>query len=73
MGKLEEAHTNLVRAEKLLCGMPGINTADVRRLKADYQQRTTQEENGEPDFAGTVAMLEELDAAFRQFDNFAFG
>ena len=73
MGKLEEAHTNLTRAEELLRGMPGIDTADVRRLKADYQQRTTQEENGELEFAGTVTMLEELDAAFRQFDNFAFG
>ena len=73
MGKLEEAHTNLTRAEELLCGMPGIDTADVRRLKVDYQQRTTKEENGELEFAGTVAMLEELDAAFRQFDNFAFG
>ena len=73
MGKLEEAHTNLIRAEELLCGMPGIDTAEVRRLKVDYQQRTTKEENGELEFAGTVAMLEELDAAFRQFDNFAFG
>ena len=73
MGKLEEAHTNLSRAEELLCGMPGIDTADVRRLKVDYQQRTTKEENGELEFAETIAMLEELDAAFRQFDNFAFG
>ena len=73
MGKLEEAHTNLTRAEELLRGMPGIDTADVRRLKVDYQQRTTQEENGELEFAGTVTMLEELDADFRQFDNFAFG
>jgi separase len=73
MGKLEEAHANLVRAEELLRGMPGIDTADVRRLKVDYQQRTTRQENGELEFAGTVAMLEELDAAFRQFDNFAFG
>ena len=74
MGKLDEAHGNLVRAEELLCGMPGIDTADVRRLKADYQQRTTtQQENVEQEFAETVTMLEELDAAFRQFDNFAFG
>jgi separase len=73
MGKLEEAHANLARAEELLRGMPGIDTADVQRLKADYQQRTTQQEYGEQEFAGTVTMLEELDAAFRQFDNFAFG
>ena len=73
MGKLEEAHASLIRAEELLRGMPGIDTADVRRLKVDYQQRTTQEENGELEIAGTVTMLEELDAAFRQFDNFAFG
>ena len=73
MGKLDEAHTNLARAEELLRGMPGIDTADVWRLKIDYQQRTTQQENGELEFAGTVTMLEELDAAFRQFDNFAFG
>ena len=78
MGKLEEAHTNLARAEELLRGVPGIDTADVWRLKVDYQQRTTQQENaqqenGELEFAGTVTMLEELDAAFRQFDNFAFG
>ena len=73
MGKLEEAHTNLARAEELLRGMPGIDMADVRRLKVDYQQRTAQQEDGELEFAGTVTMLEELDAAFRQFDNFAFG
>jgi separase len=73
MGKLEEAHANLARAEELLRDMPGIDTADVRRLRADYRQRTTQQENGEQDFAETVTMLEELDAAFRQFDNFAFG
>lgn len=73
MGKLEDAHANLTRAEELLCGMPGIDTADVRRLKADYQQRTMQQESVEQEFSGTVIMLEELDAAFRQFDNFAFG
>ena len=73
MGKLEEACTNLTRAEALLRGMPGIDTADLRRLKVDYQQRTTQQEGGELEFAGTVTMLEELDAAFRQFDYFAFG
>ena len=73
MGKLEEAHTNLVKAEELLRGMPGIDTADVHRLKVDYQQRTTKQESGEVEFARTVTMLEELDAAFRQFDNFAFG
>lgn len=73
MGQLEAAHANLARAEELLRGLPGIDTADVRRLKADYQQRTTQQENVEPEFTGTVTMLEELDAAFRQFDNLAFG
>ena len=73
MGKFEEACTNLTRAEALLRGMPGIDTADLRRLNVDYQQRTTQQEGGELEFAGTVTMLEELDAAFRQFDNFAFG
>ena len=73
MGKLEEAHANLARAEELLRGMPGIDAADVRRLKADYQQRTTQQEIEELEFAGTVTMLEDLDAAFRQFDNLAFG
>ena len=73
MGKLEEAHANLARADELLRGMPGIDTAEIQRLKADYQERTTQQENGEQEFAGTVTMLEELDAAFRQFDNFAFG
>jgi len=73
MGQLEEAYANLARAEELLRGMPGIYTADVQRLKADYQQRTAPQENVEQEFSGTVTMLEELDAAFRQFDNLAFG
>ncbi|KAF8155999.1 cysteine peptidase C50 [Crassisporium funariophilum] len=73
MGHIEDAHEALARAEGLLQEMPGVDTADLRRLKADYHERVAEEEHAQDMFDETVTMLEELDAAFRQFDNLAFG
>ncbi|CAA7261156.1 unnamed protein product [Cyclocybe aegerita] len=77
MGNLEDARVNLTKATELLCDMPGIDTADIRRLKVEYNIRTATEEDEDEDpqqlFNETVQMLEELDVVFRQFDNTAFG
>ncbi|KAF8958159.1 peptidase family C50-domain-containing protein [Flammula alnicola] len=74
MGHMEEAQANLTKAAELLSDMPGIDTADIRRLRAEYNMRAVgEEEDMQQTFAETVSMLEELDTAFRQFDNLASG
>ena len=76
MNNLEDAWASISRAAELVCDSPGIDTADIRRLKAEYSARTSeddQEQGGNAAFEETVAMLEELDASFRQFDGLAFG
>lgn len=76
MNNLEGAWASISRAAELVCDSPGIDTAEIRRLKAEYNFRTSeneQEQGGTAAFEETVAMLEELDANFRQFDSVAFG
>ncbi|KAF8878488.1 peptidase family C50-domain-containing protein [Gymnopilus junonius] len=73
MGLLEDAQASLVKAAELLKDVPGIEAIDVNRLKAECEARNLEEQDVHQMFDETVAMLEELDAAFRQFDNLAFG
>jgi separase len=76
MNKLEDACASISRAVELVYDCPGIDAAVVRRLKAEYSARTSEErpeQGGAAAFEEIVAMLEELDASFRQFDSFAFG
>jgi hypothetical protein len=76
MNNLEDAWASISKAAELVCDSPGIDTAEIRRLKAEYSSRTEedeQEQGGAAAFEETVAMLEELDASFRQFDSLAFG
>jgi separase len=73
MARLEDAHSNLTRAADLLQGMPGLDAADIRRLKVEYRMKTSEDDVSTDLFEETVRMLEELDNAFQQFDCVAFG
>ncbi len=72
MARPQDAHINLTRAADLLQSMPGLDAADIFRLKVEYNLRTKGEVPIEP-FDKTLTMLDELDNAFRQFDYLAFG
>lgn len=67
-GKLEEAHDSLSRAGELLCNVPGIDTADVRRLRGNYNERIAEHENAQQLYEETINMLVELDHAFTHMD-----
>jgi hypothetical protein len=56
-----------------LQGMPGLDAADIRRLRLEYQTKTSESDEPMELFEETVRMLEELDSAFQQFDYVAFG
>jgi len=76
MKKFEDAWESISRAAELVCDCPGIDAAVVRKLKAEYNARTSEQElehGGAAAFEEIVAILEELDASFRQFDSLAFG
>jgi len=72
MARPEDAHINLTKAADLLQSMPGLDAADIFRLKVEYNLRTKGEVPIEP-FDETLTMLDELNNAFRQFDHLAFG
>ncbi|KAF9528394.1 peptidase family C50-domain-containing protein [Crepidotus variabilis] len=84
MGRLQEAREKVQQASVLVQDMPGLDQADVRRLKVELKVKNPnvngedeEEQSGEEDpkemFDETVAMLQELDEAFLQFDSLAFG
>lgn len=79
MGHLAEAQSSLTKASLILADIPGLETVEIRRLKVECNLRVKEDEEEDiPEdpqtiFTEMVAMLEDLDAAFRQFDNMAFG
>jgi separase len=73
LGKLEEAHECLEKASEILANNPGIGSADICRLRGDHSQRTANREDAQQMYVETTTMLEQLDAAFRNFDGLALG
>ncbi|KAH9478241.1 Separin [Psilocybe cubensis] len=78
MGHLQDAWETLMKASLIVKDVPGLETVEIRRLKVECDLRVNGEdavvaEDHQTEFNETVAMLEDLDAAFRQFDNLAFG
>ncbi|TFK73377.1 hypothetical protein BDN72DRAFT_956580 [Pluteus cervinus] len=72
-GMFEESHTNIAKAGALLSDVPGVDLAEIRRLWAAYNERTEQHQDAEQLYGETRGILAELDSAFKQFDNSAFG
>jgi separase len=73
MGRFEDAHSSLTKAGDGLQGMPGLDAADIRRLKMEYRMRTSEGDETTDLFEETMRMFEDLDNAFQQFDSVAFG
>jgi len=73
MGRLQEAHLSLMKATNLLQDMPGLDAADVLRLRLEYNMKVMEGHDPTELFDETMGMIEELDNAFRQFDCRAFG
>jgi len=64
MGRLKDAHSSLTRAGDLLQDMPGLDAADIRRLKMEYGLRTSEDHEPTEIFEETVKMFEELEMRF---------
>jgi separase len=73
MARLDDAHSSLTRAADFLQGMPGLDAADIHRLKVEYRMKTSEGDGPMELFEETVRMFEELDNAFQRFDYVAFG
>ena len=73
LGKLEEAHECLEKASEILANIPGIDSADICRLRGDHSQRTANHEDAQQMYVETTTILEQLDTAFRNFDGLALG
>ncbi|TFK38240.1 cysteine peptidase C50 [Crucibulum laeve] len=73
LGQLDEGYQNLLRAAELLHDIPGIDIADIYRLRAVYNERIAQNENAQKLYVDIINVLKDLDAAFRQLDGVAFG
>ena len=73
LGKLEEAHECLANASDILSNIPGVDSADVYRLRGDHSQRAANDEDAKQMYIETTTMLEEMDTVFRQFDGLALG
>ncbi|KAM6503193.1 cysteine peptidase C50 [Amanita muscaria] len=73
LGKLEGAHDCLAKASEILANIPGIDSADVFRLRGDHSQRAAKHEDAQQMYVETTTMLEELDNAFKLFDGLALG
>ncbi|PFH48873.1 hypothetical protein AMATHDRAFT_148907 [Amanita thiersii Skay4041] len=71
--KLEDAYQCLTDAGDILANNPGIDSADVCRLRGDHSQLTANHKDAHQMYVQTTAMLEELDCAFQQFDGLALG
>lgn len=71
MGTLDEAHASISKAGEIMCNIPGIDTANIRRISVELNSQGM----GETDvsFADVISMLDELDNSFHHFDNTAFG
>ena len=72
-GQLEASRESLTKASVLLRNVPGIDNADVRRLRGVYNERTAQPVDASELYEETINMIEELDQAFKNFDGLAFG
>jgi len=73
LGQLEKARTCLSRASALLADVPGLDKVEIHRLEAEVKAAQTDEETTQLMFDDSIKMLEDLDAAFRQFDSLALG
>lgn len=72
-GQLEASHDSLTKASEWLKNMPGIDNADVRRLRGVYNERTARPVDASQLYEETINMIDGLDQAFKNFDGLAFG
>lgn len=76
MGLMDDAQANLTKAAELVSDHPNIDAAEIRSIFVDLKTRLTEQEVDDDSqrlLDETVSILEELDGAFRQFDNLIFG
>ncbi|KAJ7775022.1 cysteine peptidase C50 [Mycena metata] len=66
--RLQEAHETLMQAAELLQKLPGKDTADIQRLRGDYNQLSAQDKDAQQLYEEATRMLEELDQTFGIFD-----
>jgi separase len=72
-GQLEASQESLMKASEILENVPGIDNADIRRLRGIYNERTAQPVDASELYEETINIIEELDQAFKNFDGLAFG
>nr|GAT53299.1 cysteine peptidase C50 [Mycena chlorophos] len=69
--QLEDAHLTLLRANELLQNLSGRDTAEIRRLRGDYNHLSSQVKDARELYEQATSILEGLDKTFGAFDEFS--
>jgi separase len=67
-GRLDEGYANLMLAAKYIQDLPGTDTADIHRLRAEYNRRIDRPEDAQKLYERAMAVVDELDKVFSTFD-----
>ncbi|KAJ7598753.1 cysteine peptidase C50 [Mycena floridula] len=67
-GLLVEGNGTVAKALGLLQGLPGVDAADIHRLRADYSQRTAQLDDAKDNYELSKSMLDEIDKSLGPLD-----
>ncbi|KAF7305053.1 Cysteine peptidase C50 [Mycena kentingensis (nom. inval.)] len=68
---LADAHDTLLQAREMLQNIPGRDTAEIHRLRGDYNHLSSQEQDASQLYAEATNILEGLDKSFGVFDDIA--
>lgn len=72
-GQLEDGYNSLIQATELLGDIPGIDAADIRRLRGYYHQLKATPQNASESYAHALEMLEEFETQFSGLDTLPTG
>ncbi|PPQ80273.1 hypothetical protein CVT24_006605 [Panaeolus cyanescens] len=73
IGQTEEARAGILQATEVIKEVPGVDAAYVQELQLEYNERHDEAQDAGELFDQTVAMLEDLNAAFQGFDSCSAG
>ncbi|KAH9945510.1 peptidase family C50-domain-containing protein [Amylocystis lapponica] len=71
LGRLEEGYDALMQAAELVAGVAGPDVADIRRLRGQYSQRSSNHKDAQQLYEEAIAMLDELGKMFSTYDGVA--
>ena len=68
LGRLQESYGSLTRATELASDISGPDAAEIQRLRAEYNRRSSDEKGAQQLYEEAMTMLEELDEMFKTLE-----